>query len=455
MSTTRVHHPVQGNLIALIAERAGERTPLEIATAITDMERSGDVSEGTRLPTVRELAQRLHVSASTVSQAWDLLIRNGVVRTAGRRGTFVTGLAPVPLTPRGTWSTVRRRLDLDLSTGTPDTALLPPLSKALSEIAVTVQVDNYNNTLVLPELEDAIRDSWRPTFTPESVLMVDGALDGVDRVLREGIRLGDRVLVEEIGLPAIFDLVQLHGGIAVPVRIDEHGLVPSSVREGLRANPSAIVLQPRAHNPTGVSMTPQRAAQLAAVLDGTDVLVVEDDSHGDIAYAPLATLAAHRPRQTVHIKSFSKSHGPDLRMAVVAGPRTLLSRVELRRRLGPGWSSMLGQRVLAHMLTDPETRQLVADARETYVTRRIALRDELVRAGLTTTGWDSVNIWVGVGDARRVAQALGDAGLGIAPGDGFQYDRAPCRFIRITCAALKDRYAEIADAVAAFSTVGA
>lgn len=50
---------------------------------------SGDLPAGTRLPTVRALAEQLGLAANTVAKAYRALETDGVVVTEGRRGTFV------------------------------------------------------------------------------------------------------------------------------------------------------------------------------------------------------------------------------------------------------------------------------------------------------------------------------------------------------------------------------
>lgn len=50
----------------------------------------GDLPAGTRLPTVRALAEQLGVAAGTVARAYKELEADGVVVTEGRRGTSVS-----------------------------------------------------------------------------------------------------------------------------------------------------------------------------------------------------------------------------------------------------------------------------------------------------------------------------------------------------------------------------
>ena len=79
--------------------------------------------------------------------------------------------------------------------------------------------------------------------------------------------------------------------------------------------------------------------------------VIEDDHAGDISSAPAVSVGQFLPDRTVHVSSFSKSHGPDLRLAAIGGPPALVAAVADRRLLGPGWSSRLLQAVLLDLLT--------------------------------------------------------------------------------------------------------
>lgn len=53
----------------------------------------GALPAGTKLPTVRALAELLGLATNTVARAYKELEADGVVVTEGRRGTFVAGSA--------------------------------------------------------------------------------------------------------------------------------------------------------------------------------------------------------------------------------------------------------------------------------------------------------------------------------------------------------------------------
>ena len=121
----------------------------------------------------------------------------------------------------------------------------------------------------------------------------------------------------------------------------------------------------------------------------------------------------------MHIRSFSKSHGPDLRLAAVGGAGDVVTAVENRRLLGPGWSSRILQSVLLELIRHPATAETLAAARAAYAERRRRCRSVLVDHGVDVTGTDGINLWMRVDDERAAVVALAAQGIGVAPGDPF------------------------------------
>ncbi len=443
--------PASGNIgcrvLKLLIGSIEERNPSGVAGGVSRLIRSGELAAGDRLPTVRELAVALSTSPTTVSQAWSMLARAGLITPQGRRGTFVADLQ----SPRAAWR-VRRTMGspgrpaLDLSTGTPDLDLLPDVAATIARVVPADHTRNYYDPPVIAQLEEVLRERW--PYEPELITVVDGAMDALDRLVRQQIHLGSRVLVENPAYPPLLDLLELIGAQLICLDLDEHGVTPDSLRAGLARQPAALFLQPRAHNPTGVSMTSARAAELAAVLAGSKVLIVEDDHSGDIAQSPAVSLGRWLAESTVHIQSFSKSHGPDLRLAAMAGPAEIIAPLVDRRLLGPGWSSRLLQQVLLELLRDPVTKAALDRAREVYTERRQALVSALAERGVTAGAADGINAWVQVTDEHSSVVAMATHGVGVAAGSPFTVTPLASDHIRVTAGLLRHDFARIAELIA-------
>ena len=82
------------------------------------------------------------------------------------------------------------------------------------------------------------------------------------------------------------------------------------------------------------------------------------------------SLGSWLPGQVTHIRSFSKTHGPDLRTEALGGPTEFIERLGARRILGPGWTSRMMQRILYDLLIDSPSISELNDARRIYRSRQ-------------------------------------------------------------------------------------
>jgi DNA-binding transcriptional MocR family regulator len=323
--------------------------------------------------------------------------------------------------------------------------LLPDLGPVVAKVSKQSLTSSYLDNPVLPDLEARLLDGW--PFRAEALTVVDGAMDALDRVAQVVVRLGDRVIVEHPTFPPLLDLLDELGAEVIGVDVDAEGPVVAQFVEALRMRPVAAFIQPRAHNPTGVTTTKRRMKALADELARSSVIVVEDDHSGDIATGKLVSVGSWLPQRTVHIRSYSKSHGPDLRLAAVGGAGDVVTAVANRRLLGPGWSSRILQAVLLEMLDHTPTLTAVASARLEYQRRRQLVTDVLESRNVAVTGSDGINLWMTVGDERSALVTLAAQGIGAAPGEPFQVRRdAP--HLRVTVGLIENDHERIAHQLA-------
>jgi DNA-binding transcriptional regulator YhcF (GntR family) len=73
----------------VIQTNAPEPVYEQIVRQIHEAVRSGRLKPDTPLPTVRQLAGDLVINRNTVARAYRILEEQGVVLTAGRKGTFI------------------------------------------------------------------------------------------------------------------------------------------------------------------------------------------------------------------------------------------------------------------------------------------------------------------------------------------------------------------------------
>ncbi|WP_236796099.1 PLP-dependent aminotransferase family protein [Amycolatopsis sp. GM8] len=430
--------------LSWLAGRIGERTARGIALAVAALIRDGEVPPGTRFPTVRELAAALSVSPATVSEAWSVLRGEQLIDTGRRRGT--TALPPPPGTRPGNgfhgWSAI------DLERGDPDPALLPPLADAVAAGARTERLNSREKDFITPRLLAAVAPTW--PFSPEAWTVVAGGYEGSLLACRAVARPGDLVALEEPSAPRLLDALRGSRIRIVPVQWDEEGPRPDSLARALEHRPAAFVYQPRAHVPYGRSVSADRVAQLADILEthGRGTAVVEDDHLGPLATTPLVSIGRHLPERVLLIRSYCKAYGLELRSCVVAGAAPLVQRVRSRHSLSMVWTSRILQDAQAFLINDPATTLLLRQAREQYRLRRTALAEALRAEGFDVRVRDGLMLWVPVPDETRALVTLAGHGVSVAPGSHCFVEPPREQHIRIATGQLPDDPGRISDLAA-------
>jgi DNA-binding transcriptional MocR family regulator len=415
------------NILVRYLPRGG--TAREISASVEAGVRSGQLTPGDQLPPVRELASQLGVSPTTVAAAYGDLRRRGITAGAGRAGTRIRSAPPVSVrgylsAPAGT---------RDLISGGPDPDLLPGLPARPARRPARM----YAQAPVAPRLRRLAAEQLEADGIDATSLMVTGgALDGIERVLATWLTPPDRVIVEDPGHAVTFDLVAAMGLVAVPVPVDDLGIVPAELAGALARGAGALIVTPRAQAATGAAWDADRAAAIAETLRRYPSLgVIEDDHAGPVAGAPAFTACAGRSRW-VTIRSVSKSLGPDLRLAIVAGDEATIARVAGRQALGTGWVSYELQDLVADLWADPSVPRALAAAARVYADRREALQAALADHGIGATGRSGLTCWVQVSDEEGTASRLAGAGWAVAPGQRFRIAAPPG--VRVSFATLAE-----------------
>ncbi|MDH3685826.1 MAG: aminotransferase class I/II-fold pyridoxal phosphate-dependent enzyme [Myxococcales bacterium] len=429
------------------------RTASEISEGLEEAIRVGALRPAAKLPTVRGLAERLNVSPTTVAAAYRTLAHRGVVVADGRRGTRVSFAPPVPVSASAPLSDEIR----DLAAGNPDPELLPRLAPALARLAACdtappLYGDATHSERLLELAEARLHGDGLRT---DALSIVSGALDGIERVLQAQLRPGDRVAVEDPGFGGVLHLVRALGLTLVPMAVDDEGPLPGAVEAALDQGAAALIVTPRAQNPTGAALTPARVRAIRRVLKPhADCLLIEDDHAGEVAGAPAQTLVTRDTERFAVVRSVSKALGPDLRTAILAGDPQTVARVEGRQLLGLRWVSHVLQELVVDLWSDRKTARQLTRAEKTYTARRDALVEALAAREVPASGRSGMNVWIPVAEEAAVVQGLHARGWAVAAGERFRLQSAPG--VRVTIATLAPEEApRLADDIAAVLQPGA
>lgn len=432
-----------------MTEQISGSTAADIADSVRGLRDRGVLRPGATLPPVRELAATLGVNRNTAVAAYRQLAQAGLVVSRGRAGTIMAGSEEAVAQEGFTPDTVLR----DVGTGNPDPARIPDPTPALA--GLTGRPVLYGEPVI-----DRGLDAWAHEWISSDldldfrITITSGAVDAVERLLAQALMRDDAVALEDPCFLASIHTVRLGGYRAVPVPVDEEGMTVAGLKAALDAGIRAVICTPRAQNPTGASLSPERAAALRAVLaDYPYVLIIEDDHFSMLSERPYETLIGPEHRRFALVRSVSKFLGPDMCLAITATDPDTAERLAMRLSPGTTWVSHLLQRLALAQMTDTGVRAQIADAGAHYAERNAAFAERLRARGLDAPSSDGLSLWLPLPvPAKVVAERLMRRGWLARTGDEFALHgrTEPSHHLRLTVHDLSDDDADLlaADLVA-------
>ena len=225
------------------------------------------------------------------------------------------------------------------------------------------------------------------------VLLTTGSQQAVDLLSRVYLDSGDRVLVEHPTSPGCLQALRMQGALIIPVQGDKEGLEPDHLLAQIKKyRPKMLFAAPSFSNPSGVLWSLERRKEVLELCAAHNVLIVEDDSYGDLhfgkydqhparKYPSLYALEnVSKGGHVLYIGSFSKTVAPALRTGWAAGSPELISMMSAAKGMADWQSSPLNQRLLYHLLdaSSFDLREHIALLNREYNTR-LKLMAELLK----------------------------------------------------------------------------
>ncbi|RAH27282.1 aminotransferase class I/II-fold pyridoxal phosphate-dependent enzyme [Pantoea agglomerans] len=415
-------------------------TASEIFESVRQKVRTGRLMPGDALPPVRELAVRLGVHRNTVASAYKKLAAAGIAVTNGRYGTTITQAEDVTEQEGPASQTILT----DVSGGNPEQSLLPDLLPLLQAVSLTPR--SYGGSVINPGLEKAGRE-WFSRDVPGTfgLGLTHGATDAIERLVTGYLTAGEKIVVEEPCFLSSINAIRSLGYVPAGVPVDRHGLLPGPLQDALEAGAQVVIVTPRAHNPTGCRMSPERAPEIRAVLARfPHVMVIVDDHFSLLSGHDYQNVIADETRNWAIVRSVSKFYGPDLRLALIASNPDTAERLSRRMASGTHWVSHILQDMTEEALSSAAVAQKVREAAANYRSRRDFFLAALRARGVETAReYDGLNVWLPLcNEPAGLISLMKARGWLVRPGAGF-YLSEPQHAIRLTPGSLSDEQSEI------------
>jgi DNA-binding transcriptional MocR family regulator len=333
------------------------------------------------LPSVRQLARTNLLSQSSVNEACERLVTQGLLASRHGSSFFVappssstreligTSRPQGPLVEDSLADSSQRELPLG-GGGLPENwRESDDLGYAIRQVTRTDMAGlfNYSTPLGLPVLREQLARRLRH-FNIDTdknlILTTTGATHGLDLIVRTLLLPGSCVVVESPGYSKLFDLLRLHRIQMIELPRTPHGPDIDALQCLLAAHrPSAMFINSACHNPTGTSLAPAVAQRLLQLTRQHGVLVIEDDVYADLHSSARTRLAA-LDADVIYLGSFSKTLSSSLRVGFVAATPRIIARLSEVKAITCMGGSRFCESVLANLLANGAYRKLVQRQRQ-------------------------------------------------------------------------------------------
>ncbi len=280
---------------------------------------------------------------------------------------------------------------ISLGVGEPDFSTPWVIRKAAIKVLERKHIIYGPNKGLVPlraAVSDRIEKKHGVRYDSEKELIVTvGGSEAIDLAIRGLIDPGDEVLVVEPSFVCYAPLVELTGGVAVPVptRIENNfKLTAEDLRDKITDRTKLLIL-PFPNNPTGAIMTREDLEPIAELLRDTNIIVLSDEIYSELTYGrrhcSIIELEDMRER-TIYVNGFSKAYAmTGWRLGYVAAPAPIISQIAKIHQYGIMCSPYISQNAAVEALTscDAEVAKMVDE----YNVRRRYLVSEFNRLGLT------------------------------------------------------------------------
>ncbi|MBT1690767.1 MocR-like pyridoxine biosynthesis transcription factor PdxR [Dawidia soli] len=452
---------------------------LQISHAMIAGIRQGKLRKGLKLPGTRGLADLLHVNRMTVVAAYQELDAQGWIEMHARQGTFVKAVPPL-LAPTGItrqplpagfpaaagFSYDKKRIlpiatsnfpstgKLIFNDGFPDIRLAPidALGATIRNLSRRtanrkyLQYGGAQGTLPLREtLAEFLCDTRGLAVTPENILITKGAQMGIFVAGSVILKPGDDVIVGTPGYDMADTTFRQLGARLNEVPVDAEGIDTARVERLCKKKKIRLLyVIPHHHNPTTVTLSPERRMHLLHLAAMYKFAILEDDYDYDFHYAsrPIMPMVSHDSRgHVIYVGTLTKTFAPSVRFGFVVAPADFIQTATYFRKMVDTQGDSFMEHAIAELYRDGTLTRHIKKSVKLYRERRDHFCDLLqteLRDHIDFTVPDGgMSVWARFhADLKKVSARALEKGLVIKDGTSYDTDKIKYNAVRLGFASL-------------------
>ena len=423
---------------------------------------------GTKLPSQRSLAETFEVNRSTVVEALENLKSEGIIEGRGKAGTFIVNNTwSLYLSSKNTnWKRYLdegihkpnlpiiqaiNRLEFDddmirIGTGELSPSLFPyekmkDVFYKMSENIVELGYLEAKGLLRLREVICKYVKKYGIETEPSSVMIVSGALQGLQLISLGIAPVGSNILIEKPSYLSSLHVFQSSGMKLTGIEMNEGGLQFERILKNIsKRNMNFLYTIPTFHNPTGITMPYERREKILDLCKNERIPIIEDDVYRELwidEKPPVPIKAIDRNGNVLYLGSTSKSLAPGFRIGWIIGPEPIIDRLSDIKMQTDYGSSSLSQWAIAEWIASGYYEEYLEFIREELRKRRDLALNVLEDKFKSLANWNipkgGFYIWLTLKEEINLKYLFSEAEKNkILINPGNVYDNTNSRNLRIS-----------------------
>jgi DNA-binding transcriptional MocR family regulator len=344
---------------------------LALVSALEQDVNEGRLTDGSRLPAHRELAQQLGLSVGTVAKAYQEAEQRGIISGHVGQGTFVRRRVPSRDEAPAAWEPLNMALNVPAHGR--ETEILSGLLAEVSHVRDLAPLLDYHPHGGIRRHREIIAASvcgGSFTLDPAQLFLCNGAQHAIDIALRLVAKPGDSILVDSLTYSGFKAIAAANHLTLVPVAMDAEGADPDALEAACRSSGAKVFYcMPTLQSPTARTMSPTRRRRIAGLADRLDLTIIEDDVYGFFLPEKPVSLTELVPDRSFYVTSYSKCVAPGFRLGTLTVPSAYTGQAELLLHASSWFVAPMLSEMAVRLIESGKLDELVRERRQQAVDR--------------------------------------------------------------------------------------